>query len=185
MNKDQQLLEQLYCQIYQPVVIEEISVLQEGVWKKIAPLVASAALGTSAFAADKDPAALYDVTRNDAVYAKNLASYQDNMYNMDINNIKKNIKRSFGTLADNKISQLIVEISERENVKGNYRDVVVSVTGDVLASSQEEADQLAARTVRDAILDSGIDMKDLKIVLEKSNLTKFHFVVRALIKVRN
>ena len=188
LGKDQKRLEELYSNIVHQTVkfkITEISYLEEGIWKKIAPIAAAATMGASAFAADKDPAALYDVTKNDVVYAKNFASYQDNMYNMDINDIKKSIKRSFGTLADNKVSQLIIEVSERVNDKGNYRDVVVTVSGDVLANSQEEANNIAARTVKDAITDSGISINDLKIVVENAKLDKFSFIIRAVISVKN
>ena len=185
LNNDQKQLERLYNNIVKPttnLTIKEISCLEEGIWKKIAPLATAAAMGASAFAADKDPAALYNVTKNDVVYAKNLASYQDNMYNMDINNIKQSIKRSFGTLTDNKVSQLIIEVSERVNEKGNYRDVVVTVSGDVLANSQEEANNIAARTIKDAIIDSGINMDGLKIVVENINkLKKFSFLVRVIL----
>ena len=185
-RKDQKCLEELYSNIVLQTVkfnITEISYLEEGIWKKFAPIAAAATMGASAFAADKDPAALYDVTKNDVVYAKNLASYQDNMYNMDINNIKKSIKRSFGTLADNKVSQLIIEVSERVNNRGNYRDVVVTVSGDVLANSQEEANNIAARTIKDAIVDSGISIDDLKIVVENAKLDKFSFLVRAIFSI--
>lgn len=182
-GKDQKLLEELYSSIVHRTAkfnITEISYLEEGIWKKLAPIAAAATMGASAFAADKDPAALYDVTKNDVVYAKSLASYEDNMYNMDINSIKKTIKRSFGTLADNKVSQLIIEVSERVNEQGNYRDVVVTVSGDVLANSQKEANNIAARTVKDAIADSGISINDLKIVVESNKLAKFSFLVRAI-----
>jgi len=69
-SKDQIALERVYSVINNRHEIKEISVLEEGVWKKIAPYAAAMALGTSAFAGNNAERVLFDVTKNDSVFVK-------------------------------------------------------------------------------------------------------------------
>jgi hypothetical protein len=165
-SKDQLALEQLYTQLYKQFpIVAEIQLLDEkGVWKKIAPFAAAAALGTSAFAKDINLSIPHDVTKNDVVYAKNVNDY--NTREMSVENITKQLKRTLETQIGDKISKMTVEVTERKDSKDGYTDVVVSVMGEVLAATQEEANNIATRTVGDAIVDAGIRLEHLQVVAE-------------------
>lgn len=177
-SKDQIALERVYSLINNRHAIEEISVLEEGVWKKIAPYAASMALGTSAFAGNNTERVPFDVTKNDSVLVKSFNDYKN--HEMSVDNIKRNVKKTLQTNLNNKISELVVEVTERKDDKDGYRDVVVSILGNVIAGSQEEANEIAAKLVNNALLDGGINVEDLKIVVENKK-KKYNIVVRVII----
>lgn len=181
-SKDQIALEHLYRSIYQPkAIISELEILDEhGIWKKVAPLAVAAALGSSAFANDTKTVSPFDVTKNDVVYAKTINAY--NAHEMSIDNVTKQLKQTLETQAGNKITKLTVEVTERKDIKDNYTDVVISVLGEVLASSQEEANNIALRTVNNALTDANIQLDDLQVVVENeqqlySIKIKIHFKI--------
>ena len=178
-SKDQIALERVYSLINSRHEIKEISVLEEGVWKKIAPYAAAMALGTSAFAGNNTERVPFDVTKNDSVFVKSFNDYKN--HEMSIDNIKRNVKKTLQTNLNNKISELIVEVTERKDDKDGYRDVVVSIFGNVIAGSQEEANEIASKLVTDALLDGGINVEDLKIVVENKK-KKYNIVVRVILK---
>jgi len=178
-SKDQIALEKVYLLINSRYKIKEISVLEEGVWKKIAPYAAAMALGTSAFAGNNTERVPFDVTRNDSVFVKSFSDYEN--HEMSVDNIKRNAKKILQTNLNNKITELVVEVTERKDDKDGYRDVVVSILGNVIASSQEEANEIAAKLVTDALLDGGINVEDLKIIVENKK-KKYNIVVRVIIK---
>ena len=179
-SKDQIALERVYSLINSRYEIKEISILEEGAWKKIAPYAAAMALSTSALAGNNTERVPFDVTRNDAVLAKSFHDYES--HEMSVDNVKQNVKKILQTNLNNKISELIIEVTERKDDKDGYRDVVVSIIGNVVAGSQQEANDIAYKLAADTLIDGGINIDDLKVVVETKK-QKYNIVIRIVIRV--
>ena len=170
-SRDQQLLEEAYKSIYaSKYTITNLEYLNEkGFWKNVLPYAAAAGMATGIGLGSMTPKEVkpYDVSK-DSIHATSKANYEklpDNTKNVKINSITTTIEQSI----NNQISELVVEIIESTDMEDNNKLVIVEITGNVLATSQQQANKIASNIVLQAMKKTGITVKDLVVVSEEMN----------------
>lgn len=172
-TKDQILLEQAYKAVCQPrFTLKQIYYLDEkGLWKTLAPYAVAVGMATNAFA-DNTPAKESKPYGFDqkAVYATSQDSYNKSVFVADSSTvIIKKATEIITTRLGDKIFNLTVCAMEGDE-PGEKDDVAtIRVYGEVAASSQEEANQIASNLVEKVLKSGKIDIKHIAPLKESQH----------------
>jgi hypothetical protein len=104
---------------------------------------------------------------------------------VQINSVKKLLEESL----DNVSGSLYVEIIESKGLTSNSRSVLFSIDGDVIASSQEEADQMVKNIILKTLKDANISVVGLKSFVTGADINlentqrKFKINIKVKIKI--
>jgi hypothetical protein len=104
---------------------------------------------------------------------------------VQINSVKKLLEESL----DNVSGSLYVEIIESKGLTSNSRSVLFSIDGDVIASSQEEADQMVKNIILKTLKDANISVVGLKSFVTGAEINlentqrKFKINIKVKIKI--
>jgi hypothetical protein len=199
-TRDQQSLETAYKSVCTPnFQLKELYYLDEGKYtdalKKTARNLTAGAVGLAAPLVQYDQAAQagsmtahtqdssaivqpHKVTGN-RILATSAEKYKKSF--ADTNKVTKinSITKIIETSLNGKIASLIVEAIESD--QGDYRDIVLEISGDVMASSQEEANNFAVDEVKKAMSGAGISDKDM-VVVSEGEKKQFPIKIRATVK---
>lgn len=199
-TRDQQSLETAYKSVCTPnFQLKELYYLNEGKYtdalKKAGQRLAVGAVGLAAPLVQYNQAAQvgsmtahtqhssaivqpHNVTGNRILATsaeKYKKSFADTNKATKINSITKIIETSL----NGKIASLIVEAIESD--QGDYRDIVLEISGDVMASSQEEANNFAVDEIKKAMSGAGISDKDM-VVVSEGEKKQFPIKIKATVK---
>ena len=92
---------------------------------------------------------------------------------------RNSITKIIETSLNGKIASLVVEATE--SGQGDYRDIVLEISGDVMASSQEEANNFAVDEIKKAMSGAGISDKDM-VVVSEGEKKQFPIKIKATVK---
>jgi hypothetical protein len=171
---DKQLLEEAY---------EEI-LLNELNWKGMLAAGAMATAGMTG-GAQGDTMKSYTPKQSgmEDVYSNQSAEIQGE--DVKINSVKKLLEKSLNNVS----GSLYVEIIESKGLTSNSQSVLFSIDGDVIASSQEEADQIVKNIILKTLKDANISVVGLKSFVTGADINleniqrKFKINIKVKIKI--